>query len=110
MFQVLIEMGLLDQNPVCLVMGPSDRDGKREVYVSSKDFKKIVSMLPARVRPIVQTLYYTGMARSQVLGLTWDNVNLIPIAKNNDLLTTRHPGESRGPEHTEKTGFRLPPE
>ena len=25
-------------------------------------------------------------------------------------LTHRHPGESRGPEHLENTGFRLPPE
>jgi hypothetical protein len=25
-------------------------------------------------------------------------------------LSYRHPGERRGPEHPEKTGFRLPPE
>jgi integrase len=76
MFQVLTEMGLLHQNPVRLVKGPSDRDGRREVYVSFKDFNKIVSNLPAWVRPIVQTLYFSGMRRSEVLGLTWDNVNL----------------------------------
>ena len=27
-----------------------------------------------------------------------------------DLSSVRHPGESRGPDHSENTGFRLPPE
>ncbi len=52
----------------------------------------------------------------------WDSINrnisgsgfgeyaTIAVAKSDDLFTTRHPGESRGPEHLEKTGFRLPPE
>jgi hypothetical protein len=35
---------------------------------------------------------------------------IIAIAKNNDVLSTRHPGESRGPEPPEKTGFRRAPE
>ncbi len=36
--------------------------------------------------------------------------HIIVFAKSNGLFITRHPGESRGPEHIEKTGFRLPPE
>jgi len=47
MFQVLIEMELCDRNPVRLVKGPDDRDGKREVYISFDDFNSLVSYLPA---------------------------------------------------------------
>jgi integrase len=76
MFQVLIELGHVDQNPVRLVKGPSDRDGRREVYISFDDFNKIVAELPCWVKPIVHTLYFTGMRRGEVLGLGWENLNL----------------------------------
>lgn len=76
MFQVLIEMELCDRNPVRLVKGPDERDGKREVYVSFEDFNWLVSNLPSWLKPIVRTLYFTGMRRGEVLSMTWDNVNL----------------------------------
>jgi len=76
MFQVLIEMELCDRNPVRLVKGPDERDGKREVYVSFEDFNWLVSNLPPWLKPIVRTLYFTGMRRGEVLSMTWDNVNL----------------------------------
>lgn len=76
MFQVLIELELSDRNPVRQVKGPDERDGKREVYVSFEDFNSIVANLPTWMKPIIQTLYFTGMRRGEVLGLTWENVNL----------------------------------
>jgi len=76
LFQVLIEMDFIDVNPVRLVRGPSDRDGRREVYISFDHFNALVGNLPAWVKPIVQALYFTGMRRGEALGLTWDNINL----------------------------------
>ncbi|MFH1113414.1 MAG: site-specific integrase [Pseudomonadota bacterium] len=76
MFQVLIELGYIDKNPVKMTKGADERDGRREVYVSQDDFNRIVSYLPNWVRPIVQTLYFTGMRRGEALGMTWENVNL----------------------------------
>jgi integrase len=76
MFQVLIEMGLIDRNPVRMVKGPSDKDGRREVYLSFDHFNALVGNLPAWVKPIIQTLYFTGMRRGEALGLTWDNTSL----------------------------------
>ena len=76
MFQVLMELGLLDRNPIRFVRGPDEREGRREVYVSFQDFNSLVGYLPRWVQPIVRTLYFTGMRRGEVLGLTWENVNL----------------------------------
>lgn len=76
MFQALIEMNLIDRNPVSMVKGPSERDGRREVYISLEDFSLVVKHLPGWVRPIIQTLYMTGMRRGEALGLTWWNVDL----------------------------------
>ncbi len=76
MFQVLIEMGLVEQNPVRMVKGPSDKDGRREVYVGLKDFTALLSYLPTWTQPVAQAMYFTGMRRGEALGLTWENVNL----------------------------------
>ena len=76
MFQVLIEMEFCDRNPVRLVKGPDERDGKREVYVSFEDFNALVAYLPTWLKPIIQTLYFSGMRRGEVMCLTWDNINL----------------------------------
>ncbi len=76
MFQVLMEMELVDQNPVKEVKRPSERDGEREVYISFEDFSRLVGYLPAWLRPIIQTLYFTGMRRGEALEMTWTNVDL----------------------------------
>ena len=75
MFKCLIEYQLVDRNPVREVKSPSDR-AKREVYVSLEDFERISSYLPHWVRPIIWTLYYTGMRRGEVMKLTWENIDL----------------------------------
>jgi len=76
MFQVLLEMELVGRNPVKEVKRPSERDGEREVYISFKDFKRLVGHLPPWVRPIIQTLYFTGMRRGEALEMTWTNLDL----------------------------------
>ena len=57
--------------------------------------------------------------RGEILGLKWYYIRLdnrliiLPITKNDEFVKSllgRHPGESRGPEHLEITGFRLSPE
>jgi integrase len=75
MFSILIENRLVDSNPARMV-DPIDEGEGREVCLSCKDFLEIVSHLPEWMRPIIQTLYHTGMRRGEVMGLTLENVNL----------------------------------
>jgi integrase len=76
MFQVLVELKHLDVNPVRLVKPLSEKNSKRQVYISVKDFQKILACLPSWYQPIAQTAFYTGMRRGEILGLVWKRVNL----------------------------------
>lgn len=99
MFKVLMKKGLIDHNPVSGVKGLSERDGMREVYISFKDFSALSEKLPAWMRPIVATLYYTGMRRGEAMGMTWENVNLETRMIRLDAHQTKERKRKRVPVH-----------
>ncbi len=76
MFRVLMEAELMDRNPAKDTKPADDRGGQRDVYLSFTDFNRIVAECPTWSQPIFRCLYFTGMRRGEVLGMTWDNVNL----------------------------------
>ncbi len=76
LFRVLIEAELMDRNPVKDTKPMDARSGQRDVYLSFTDFNRIVAGCSDWAKPIFRTLYFTGMRRGEVLGMTWDNVNL----------------------------------
>lgn len=76
MFQVLIEMEMIDNNPCRMIRNLSEKSGERQVYVSLKDFSTIASKLPEPHRSIATVAYYTGMRRGEITGLTRKQVNL----------------------------------
>ena len=76
MFQVLIEMELIDNNPARMVRNLSEKSGERQVYVSLKDFITIASKLPEPHRSIATIAYYTGMRRGEITGLSRKQVSL----------------------------------
>jgi integrase len=76
MFQVLVDYRHVEANPARMVKGADESGGEREIYVGFDDFNAIVGKLPDWVQPIIQSLYFTGMRRGEVMGLTWDIVNL----------------------------------
>lgn len=76
LFAVLIEMQLLDTNPVRLVKSLSCKSGEREVYLSFHDVNRIAEHCPDWFKPIIWTGYYTGMRRGEILGLIRKQVNL----------------------------------
>lgn len=75
-FRIMIELQLVDSNPVRLVPRLSAKSGERQVYLSLQDVQKIIDQCPAWFRPIILTAYYTGMRRGEILGLTRKQVNL----------------------------------
>lgn len=76
MFKVLSELKYVHVNPAQKVPYLSENSDKRHVYISWKDFLVIATAMPEWFRPVVQTAYYTGMRRGEILGMTRRKVNL----------------------------------
>ncbi len=74
LFKTMIEMRLLKENP-CRLLEPL-KVGHREAYLSYADFRKILDLATAWYKPILWTIYYTGMRPGEVINLTRKAVNL----------------------------------
>lgn len=48
----------------------------RDRILSRDEFETLLAKAPRHMRPILAAGYYTGMRRGEILGLTWDNVDL----------------------------------
>jgi integrase len=88
-FQVLIELQLIEVNPCRLAKNLSQKSEERQAYLSQGDVRLIADHCPKWFRPIIWTAYYTGMRRGEILGLARKQVNL---AKR---LITLSPGETK---------------
>lgn len=76
MFQVLVELQYVEVNPARQVRNLSEKTSERQVYISYKDYCRIIDLVPKWLRPIIQTAYYTGMRRGEIMNLTGNNVDL----------------------------------
>ncbi|MFH1117289.1 MAG: site-specific integrase [Pseudomonadota bacterium] len=76
MFQVLVELRLLEGNPCRMVKNLSQKSEERQVYLARADVERILELLPTWAKPIVQTAFYTGMRRGEILGLKRKQVDL----------------------------------
>ena len=76
MLQVLMELRMVEMNPARLVKNLSEKTGERQVYIALEDFVGILKSSPAWSRPILQTAFYTGMRRGEILGLTRRHLKL----------------------------------
>lgn len=75
-FGVLIELKLVDSNPVRLVGQLSRKSSEREVYIAFNHVQAIGGLCPAWFKPMVWTAFLSGMRRGELLGLKRQNVNL----------------------------------
>ena len=76
LFQVLMDLRIMDVNPARLVKNLNEKTGERQVYIGFDHFCQIVEKVPTWLRPIVQTAYYTGMRRGEILALTRKHLKL----------------------------------
>jgi integrase len=67
--------GLPHDNPVGRVRF-FDEHNIRDRILTAEEFHRMLNASPDYRRPILQCAYYTGMRRGEILGLTWDRVDL----------------------------------
>ena len=48
----------------------------RTRVLSSEEFERLLQYSPPHLKAILSTAYYTGMRRGEILGLTWDKIDL----------------------------------
>ncbi len=78
---------------------------KKEVDIfSSDDIKKLIAFEGA-FSPVVKTLFYTGMRRGEIIGLSWKNVDI----KNGVIHVTRALSDGEIKEQTKGKRDRLIP-
>ena len=51
-------------------------ENARDRILSLDEYKALMSELPLHTKAIVATAYYTGMRKGEILGLTWDKIDL----------------------------------
>ena len=70
-----IAWGLLDTNPILRVKKLREPEG-RVRYLEPEEIDRLLAACPPHLRPIVVCALHTGMRRGEILGLTWDRVDL----------------------------------
>jgi integrase len=76
LFGVMIEMRLLETNPVRMVEQLSRKGSEREAYIAQCDIGVIAENCPVWFRPLIWTAFFTGMRRGEILGLKRQCVKL----------------------------------
>ena len=82
--------GLLPTNPLRDVRLPVKVNNARLRYLTPEEMDRLLAVCPPHLKPIVITGLHTGMRKSEIVNLRWDQVNLeerfllLPYTKNGD--------------------------
>jgi len=73
----LIELkgGVPLENPVSAVTF-LDEQNIRDRVLTADEFQRMLEVSPDYLRPMLICAYHTGMRKEEILGLTWDRVDL----------------------------------
>jgi site-specific recombinase XerD len=92
-FTMAVKWELLPTNPLRDVRLPVKVNNARLRYLSPEEITRLLAACPAHLRPIVLTGLHTGMRKSEILTLRWEQVNL---DQRFVLLTDTKNGDKRG--------------
>jgi len=76
LFGVLIELQLVDANPVRLLKRLSTKSNEREVYLSQSDVERIADRCPRWFQDLIWVAFYAGMRRGEITNLRRHQVNI----------------------------------
>jgi integrase len=74
MFQLAIRRGLLERMP--LFPKRLEENPPREGFFEHDEYLKVRRHLPRSYQDVLDFAYYSGWRRNEILGLTWDDVDL----------------------------------
>ena len=100
-FAVMIEMQLVEANPVRLVKRLSTKSNEREVYLSRETVQAIADRCPVWYQRIIWTAYFSGMRRGEILGLARRQVDLKKHMIHLEPQNTKEGRRKRVPIHRE---------
>jgi integrase len=76
MFNYAIESELLETNPVKSVKLLSEQDEIHEKILTADEEEKLINECHSRLKPVVVLALNSGMRKSEILKLKWDDVDL----------------------------------
>ncbi len=71
----VLKGGVPNSNPVASISLERENN-ERDRVLSRDEFDQLMAVAPGHLKPILLTAYHTGMRRGEILGLTWDRVDL----------------------------------
>jgi integrase len=72
---IALKDGVLAENPVSAVTF-LDEQNVRDRVLTADEFQRMLNVSPDYLRPVLICAYHTGMRKEEILGLTWDRVDL----------------------------------
>lgn len=75
LFNLAMQWGKAESNPVRVVKFFRE-DGRRERILSAEEITRLLAACGPRLQAIVLLALHTGMRRGEILGLTWEQVDL----------------------------------
>jgi integrase len=74
-FNLAIREDMVVKNP-CWKVAMLPENNQRERILSSDEYQTLLTELAPHIAPVVRVAYHTGMRLNEILGLTWDRVNM----------------------------------
>ena len=75
MLNFAVKYGKIETNPIIKVAKIKD-DNVRQRIISKSEFETLLSFSPVHLKPILKMAYYEPMRKEEIIGLTWDEIDL----------------------------------
>lgn len=100
-FESMVDCEYVEKNPIQKVKKPKvEKQTDHIKYYPQEDINELISLFKGQlIYPCVVTAILTGLRRSELLALTWDDIDL-----NNKIISIRHKIESTQKDDSDSEG------